>query len=553
VAEDRLVYKVASEAREFEQIHALNYRTFVEEIPQHAANPAGSLVDRFHAENTYVICRSGDAIAGMVALRGRRPFSLDEKLADLDTYLPANRRLCEIRLLAVAPKYRKTSVFTGLVVRLVQLARERGYDLALISGTVRQLRLYGHLGFEPFGPRVGSAEAQYQPMMLTLERFRERAAWLLGSEEGDATGLSLLPGPVPVAPRVREQLAAEPVSHRAPVFTRSLAEVRRELCALTGASHAAVLLGSGTLANDVVAGQLSQAGGKGLVLSNGEFGERLIDHAARAQLDFEVYRRDWAKPFDLAALARRLEARPRWLWFCHCETSTGMLNDLDAIASLCRAAGTELCVDAISSIGTVPLDLREASFATAVSGKGLRSYPGLAIVFHRRPAMPSANCPRYLDLGLYCADEVPFTHSSNLVAALAASLSGVGAERYDALARDSRLLRRLLEESGLKCLVPAQYASPAVVTLALGRDVSSSEVARRMAETGYALAYNSAYLLQRNWIQLALMGDYRPARFPELVAGLREAVRGSAETTADSSGSVPELEVRREKARHAVS
>ena len=535
-----LVYRIAAKAREFAQIHALNYRTFVEEIPQHSANPAGALVDRFHDENTYVICLAGEQLVGMVALRGERPFSLDGKLGGVDAYLPAGRRPCEIRLLAVEPRYRKTRVFFGLVRRLVQVARASGYDLALISGTVRQLRLYRHLGFEPFGPRVGSADAQYQPMMLTLERFRDRAARLLGERPPGGERVSLLPGPVQVTPRVRRGLAAAPVSHRAEAFTDRLAGLRRRLRELVSAKHAAVFLGSGTLANDVVAAQLSQRRGKGLVLSNGEFGERLVDHAARAKLDFDTYRREWGAPFDLDVLARRMAARPDWLWFVHCETSTGMLNDLAAIAALCRASGSQLCVDAISSLGTVPLDLSGASFATGVSGKGLRSYPGLAVVFHAQRPESRGECPRYLDLRLYCGDEPPFTHSSNLVDALAAALHDIGPARYQALARDSRRLRRHLEDAGLECLVSEQHGSPAVLTLALEKGVASAEVARRMSEAGYTIAYNSAYLLQRNWIQLALMGRYGAGKFAELAALLRHAVRRGSE-------------VRREEPRDAVA
>ena len=54
-----LVFKFATEDWEFELIHRLNYKTFVEEIPQHQASPAQRLVDKFHAENTYLICLSG--------------------------------------------------------------------------------------------------------------------------------------------------------------------------------------------------------------------------------------------------------------------------------------------------------------------------------------------------------------------------------------------------------------------------------------------------------------------------------------------------------------
>jgi len=77
-------------------------------------------VDRFHAQNTYVIALDGSELAGMVAIRGERPFSLDQKLPDLAGYLPPQRRLCEIRLLALEPRYRKSAVFAGLIARLLQ-------------------------------------------------------------------------------------------------------------------------------------------------------------------------------------------------------------------------------------------------------------------------------------------------------------------------------------------------------------------------------------------------------------------------------------------------
>ena len=98
-----LLIKLASEDWELEQIHHLNYRTFVEEIPQHAQNPDRRLVDRFHDENRYVIARHGVTVIGMLALRTQRPFSLDSKLPDLDRWLPAGRKLVEARLLAVEP------------------------------------------------------------------------------------------------------------------------------------------------------------------------------------------------------------------------------------------------------------------------------------------------------------------------------------------------------------------------------------------------------------------------------------------------------------------
>jgi GNAT superfamily N-acetyltransferase len=167
---DRLTCRIADPA-DFDAIHRLNYATFVEEIPQHAPNDERRLVDRLHDENTYVICMADERLVGMVCGRCERPFSLDAKLADLDGWLPAHRKVVEIRLLAVAREYRKTAVFRELVSLLSTYFLARGCDLAVISGTVRELRLYRHLGFEPFGAPVGTGEALYQPMFLTLDAF----------------------------------------------------------------------------------------------------------------------------------------------------------------------------------------------------------------------------------------------------------------------------------------------------------------------------------------------------------------------------------------------
>src|SRR5436853_7903022 len=105
-SDSTLKFKIASEDWEFEAVHRLNYKTFVEEIPQHARNAEQRLVDKFHAENTYAICLQGERLVGMVAGRAKRPFSLDSKLPELDQYLPAGRRALEVRLLSVEQDFR---------------------------------------------------------------------------------------------------------------------------------------------------------------------------------------------------------------------------------------------------------------------------------------------------------------------------------------------------------------------------------------------------------------------------------------------------------------
>lgn len=523
-----LRFKIASEESEFEAIHRLNYKTFVEEIPQHERNPEGRLVDKFHAENTYAIALAGDHLVGMVCGRSQRPFSLDKKVPDLDAHLPAGHKVIEVRLLSVEKEHRNGFVFSKLVGLLAQHFREQGFDMAIISGTTRQLRLYKHLGFVPFGPVVGTGEAQFQPMYLTLETFIQMSKALAAPTDAVEKILAnFLPGPVGVHGDVREAFEQGPVSHRSDLFMGDFRATKRMLCALTGAKSVEILLGSGSLANDAICAQISLLGQSGLILSNGEFGDRLIDAATRQKLGFEVCQAGWGEPFDYAEIRRRLEANPsiRWIWAVHCETSTGILNDLEALKALCAEKQVKLCLDCISSIGTVPVRLDGVYLASCVSGKALASFPGLSMVFYNHELQQAPSLPRYLDLGYYAAQQgVPFTTSSNLVYALQTALKRIAwPEKYAQIAEVSVWLRQRLRELGFQIVAPDAHAAPAVVSIALPGDLPSKTIGMRLKKAGYLLSYNSAYLLKRNWIQICTMGEWTREhleKLPEVMAAL---------------------------------
>ena len=509
----RLTFKIASEQWEFEQVFQLNYKTFVEEIPQHQRNSSGVLVDKFHDENEYIICLRGRSLRGMVALRSRRPFSLDQKLEDLDSYLPNGKSVCEIRLLAVEREHRKGPILKGLLTMLGKYCIDNGYELAIISGTVRQLGLYKRLGFVPFGPLVGTPDALYQPMYGVPTLIKERFKAHFGATDAETRSpVNLLPGPVGISREVHEALSAPPVSHRSEQFIEDFNRTKQLLCQMVGVKRAEILLGSGTLANDVIAGQLSLKAGKGLVLSNGEFGDRLIDHARRARLSFEPVRVDWGQPLERETVDRAIERNPQaaWLWAVHCETSTGLLNDMEMLKEACAQSGLSLCVDCISSIGTLPVDLSGVDLASCVSGKGLGAFPGLSMVFYQSdvPTAPES-LPRYLDLGIHAAtDGVPFTISSNLVYALKVAVERVQTHQpFDHIVEVSTWIKGRLREMGLQIVAPDQHAAPAVITIALPRSISSADVGRRLEKDGYLLSCNSDYLLERNWIQICLMGE----------------------------------------------
>jgi aspartate aminotransferase-like enzyme len=479
-------------------------------------------------------------------MRKQRPFSLDAKVPKLDQFLPAGYTPIEVRLLAVEPEFRKTNVFTTLLEQCVKHCISAGYDVAVLSATTRQLRLYRHMGCKAFGPLVGTEQAAYQPMYLTLDDFghqvEQSAALRTAFAEVTEEQLeqNFLPGPVIITRAVRNAFARAPVSHRGQAFLARMAEVRAGLCRLTGARDVQVLVGSGSLANEVVAAQLGLSDTTGLVLSNGEFGERLAANARSARLRFDWLRLPWGDSFDLAQVAHFADRLPRgaWLWCVHHETSTGVLNPLAALKELCEQRGLRLCVDCVSSLGALPVDLRGVHLATATSGKGLGAYPGLALVFHDyKPQAQPDRLAGYLDLGHWSSHaSVPHTHSSNLLNALGEALRGATPERMERIRANAEWLRGELLDMGFALLAPDAVACPGIVSIALerGRGMNSAQMGNELELRGFWLSYRSEYLLERGWIQIALLGDPPRKSLEKLVRALRivcgrsERVRATA-------------------------
>lgn len=328
----------------------------------------------------------------------------------------------------------------------------------------------------------------------------------------NAIRYNFLPGPVSISVDAYEAFCNEPVSHRSKEFIRDFNHTKEMLCRYASAENVEIFLGSGTLANDVIGAQLSAIGGVGLVLSNGEFGDRLVDHATRFDLEFKLLQAGWGevfRPEEIREAVAQL-AKDGWVWAVHCETSTGVVNDLDLLKDVCSEDGVILCMDCISSIGTIPVDLNGVHYASTVSGKGLASLPGLAIVFYKEHmSTDKKSIPRYLDLDLYRnSDGIPFTTSSNLLYALRTSLdSDTREKRFATISELAIWFRKRLVDLGFKLITPVESSSPAIFTIELPREINSQTVGEDLRNKGYLISFNSSYLVERNWIQIILMGE----------------------------------------------
>jgi aspartate aminotransferase-like enzyme/GNAT superfamily N-acetyltransferase len=536
----RIQFKLAATEGEFQQIHRLNHQVFAEEIPQHPRTPDGQLIDRFHAANRYFIALHDNHLAGMISVHPGPEFSIAGRLADLAP-LQALRAPLEVRLLAIVPQYRGSAILPGLLIEVFRYARLHGYSDLVASGITSRMSMYRKMGFRPIGPAVPSGAASFMPMLLPLDspspgllRHADRCAARLQSE----SSVSLLPGPVEIGQEVERAFHTPPVSHRGASFVAAYEEARSRLGSLMGGMQTAVLGGSGTLANDAVAANLRAcfADEPGLVLSNGEFGERLIRQASLAGLNVRPLRYPWGAAWNFNAIERELQNGPSrnlptWIWAVHLETSTGVLNDLSRLLVMAAAHGIQVSADCVSSLGAVETAQANPLFlASGVSGKALGSYAGLSFVFSSDEAIDRLEgrelCPSF-DLVQSIHHRGPTsTISTPLVTALHCALCqnyAGPAKSQGRFAQQKELgswIRNQIRACGLSPVAAEQDAASTITSFPL----PSPGFTRLCRRVGFRIAHQSEYLLARDWGQIATMGNVNRASLEPLFAALRDHV-----------------------------
>jgi aspartate aminotransferase-like enzyme len=269
------------------------------------------------------------------------------------------------------------------------------------------------------------------------------------------------------------------------------------------------------------------------VLTNGVFGDRLVDQARRAGLQFDCVRAPWGQPFDAATLEALSHATGPvgWIWATHGETSTGVLNDLATLRSIAGACGARLVIDAVSSLGAARVDLRGVTLASATSGKALGALPGVAMVFRDDGPMPAMeNAPRAIDLDLHARlGGIPHTISSTLLFALDAALASMPdaawRTRYEQTARLGRRVRDGCVEAGFRVIADRGHFD-AVTTVEPPARIASVKLGETHGRArGIELHYRTRELRERNWLQIALMGEQTDAEVERLLGELATAVR----------------------------
>ena len=267
-------------------------------------------------------------------------------------------------------------------------------------------------------------------------------------------------------------------------FNELTAGVCRRLLAVAHAedTHVCVpLQGSGTYAVEAALATLLPWDGKALVLMNGAYGQRMariLKYLGRefVPLDMGDY---LPPPPERVEAMLAVDPDITHVAVVHCETSSGILNPLEAIAEVVRRQKRRLFVDAMSSFGALPVDARELAFDGLVSSanKCFEGVPGFGFALLRRDALERcAGNAHSLSLDLYDqwlylerTGQWRFTPPTHVVAAFASALEQHAAEggangRLVRYAQNKKVLVEGMRAMGFRTLLENRWLSPIIVT-----------------------------------------------------------------------------------------
>jgi aspartate aminotransferase-like enzyme len=303
----------------------------------------------------------------------------------------------------------------------------------------------------------------------------------------------MTPGPTPVPPEVLAAMAQPVTHHRGPdfrvVYERCLGRLR-EVCRT--ASDVLLLTASGTAAMESAVANLCSPGDRVVVVSAGYFGERWTAIARAYGCAVEELRYAWGEIPSADDLAARLGelGGAHVVYLTHSETSTGVVADVQALAAVAKEAGALVAVDAISSLGALPLETDAWGLDAVASGsqKALMTPPGLALVAVSDAALQAsarATSPRFYvdwERTRKAQDrlDAPFTPAVSLVAGLDVAL-GILLERgLEAAFAEHRRLGRACREGakamGLQLFSPDDDGSAVVTAIRAPEGVDSGEI-----------------------------------------------------------------------------
>jgi aspartate aminotransferase-like enzyme len=356
-----------------------------------------------------------------------------------------------------------------------------------------------------------------------------------------------IPGPTPCPPEILEAVSRQMINYRGPEMKALMDGLYRKLAAYLETSHEILFLTtSGTGGLEAVVANVVSPGDRVVGVSAGSFGERFCAIAETYGCDVKRLLVDWGKAASPDELRKLLRSRKNVaaVLLTQNETSTGIAHPVEALVRAVREESNALVlVDAISSLGAMPLPMESTGIDVVVTGsqKAWGIPPGMAMIFlgpRAVAALEGSRMPRFsFDLRRYrkAKDKgnFPFTPAISLVFALDASLdlmlretaSGVHARH----ARVAEVARSEARRLGLELFADPGFLSPTVTALRLPRGVEDTVLLELLRTKYRVVLARGQEKLQGQIVRAGHLGFVEE---PEVRAAMEALGRALAETGA---------------------
>lgn len=319
----------------------------------------------------------------------------------------------------------------------------------------------------------------------------------------------MLPGPTPCPDEVLRALSRPMINHRGPEFAQTFHACTEGVKWLYQTTHDLLTLttsGTGAMESAVV--NMLSPGDQVLALVSGEFGKRFATIARTYGADVDVLEVPYGTPITPEVVKEKLAEGKAYqaVLLTHNETSTSLLNPVDAIAPIIRRALPDalILVDAVSGLGTSPLPVDELDLDVVVSGaqKAFMLPPGLAFASvspRAWEAYARAKMPRfYFDYGkakdFLSKGQTPWTPAISLFYGLEVAVRLLREEGLEGIFKRHERLMRMVRAGarglGLKLVVDEdRYASRAVTGIYAPEGMDPSLLRKTLqSRYGYVVA-----------------------------------------------------------------
>lgn len=355
--------------------------------------------------------------------------------------------------------------------------------------------------------------------------------------------LLLTPGPLTTSESVKAAMMSDWCTWDEDYNIGIVEVIRKELTELASScpeAYTAVLMqGSGSFCVEATLGSVVRKDDHLLIAANGAYGKRMGVIADYYHLNYHLMKFEETEQVNPAQIDAYLTAHPEvtHVSVVHCETTTGVLNPLEAIAAVVKKHNKILIVDAMSSFGGVPIDMAKLGidFMISSANKCIQGVPGFGFILARRALLEQCKgVARSLSLDLYDQWETMekghgkwrFTSPTHVVRAFMQALTELKEEggieaRYARYQQNHNTLVNGMRKLGFKTLLTDEEQSPVITSFyypAAGFDFKAFY--QKLKEKGFVIYPGK--ISQADTFRIGNIGDVYPADFENLVEAIKE-------------------------------